>query len=539
MPNGDFARFDGSLPVGWQLIHSGAAQYSTTLADGYVAGKSLELNVHDYRDGDTTLQSPKVSLQQNMTYLFKGYYKTTVPFELLARYYHTDGSSALVLVQSYPGDSSDWSTASDAFASTNITAVQFVYRVSGNGQLSLNGLYLEPQHDIYVPPTVAGQNLIPNSRLATSDASNIPQDWSTYHVGDNNAEFTYEQDPAGAYLQTTAVNYHTGEAKWQYAEQTVHADQYFQFSADVRSTVPTPIVAEYVMQDNTRKYETVATAQPADSWTTVSCRFEVPPGAQTLYVSMPLHRSGTIATRSYQLIDISGSGSARWNQPLVSITFDDGWESSFANALPILKQYNYASTFYINPAAIETPNFMTAQNLSQLKGSGNEIAAHGYEHADMTAISQQELNYQLHQGRDYLRKAGYTTTDFATPYGRSDPEVQWYARHYFTTLRSTSSGINTRQNFDPYDLQVFYVTNTTTPADIQAALQSARAYNGWLIFVYHQIGDSTPPYGTLPVERSATSVATFRTDLHLIQASGIQVLPVSQAYQTITTQEHS
>ena len=179
LPNGDFARFDGSLPVGWQLIHSGAAQYSTTLADGYVAGKSLELNVHDYRDGDTTLQSPKVSLQQNMTYLFKGYYKTTVPFELLARYYHTDGSSALVLVQSYPGDSSDWSTASDAFASTNITAVQFVYRVSGNGQLSLNGLYLEPQHDIYVPPTVAGQNLIPNSRLATSDASNIPQDWST------------------------------------------------------------------------------------------------------------------------------------------------------------------------------------------------------------------------------------------------------------------------------------------------------------------------------------------------------------------------
>jgi len=537
LPNSDFTQFapDG-VPTGWQLTKAGSTDYTVTHGQGYVDGNTFQIAVSNYQAGDIALTSPKVAIQAGKTYLFKGYYNASVPFTVAARYYNADGTSTTQLVRTYPVDTDTWSTTSDAFQpAPDVVAVQFIYRLYANGRLQLNGLYVEPQADVYIPPQQSGPNNIPNSTLAPA-SFDIPQNWSTYHTGNNTAVFSYQPDPAGAYVQAQMRNYKDGQAKWQYVPQPVQPNQYYQVSLDYQSDVPVSLTAEYVLSNGQRQDQTITQLTPAEDWTTATYQFEVLPGATTMFISAPLQRAGTITSRNYTLTNITKSGGAQWQQPLVSITFDDGWQLSYSNAASLLKNYGYKATYYINPSAIETPDFMTADELTALRKNGNEIAAHGYEHDDMTAINKQALDYQLHEGRDYLRDAGFQVTDFATPYGRSDAEVQWYARQYFTTLRGTDTGVNTLQNLDPYNLKVLYVTIDTNPAAITAALQLAKAYHGWLILVYHQISDPTLDYNMPHVESSGIPTSNFKRQMSLVHDSGIKVLPVAAAYQTVQHQ---
>jgi len=534
----DFDTFGtNGLPAGWQLAKSGALQYTAGRTGGYAAGSSLQLNVSDYQSGDITLATPKVNVTAGKTYLFKSYYQASAPFALLLRSYFSDGSSTTGLARTYPATGSSWTTASNASrAAGNLQAVQVVFRVYHTGSLTLNEPYLEPQQQVTIAPVPAGVNTLPNNgRLITTGAYDAPDYWSTYQTGSNTVAFSYVQDPGGTYVQTAVSNYKSGQAKWQYEPQPVTAGQYYSASLAYHSNASVPIVAEYVLQNGTRQDQTAVTLPPADSWTTATAKFEVPPQAVSMFISVPLQRDGTVATRNYTLVNITRPGATEWRQPLVSITFDGGLQSPYDNALPILHKYDYAATFYVNPPTIETDGFMTASELDVIAGSGNEIGAHGYDNDDLTAINTTALDYQLREGRDYLRKAGFAVNDISTPYGHSDSQVQYYARQYYSLVRGTEPGINTRQNLNPYNLKVFYVTKTTTPAAITDALKSAKAENGWLILVYHQIEDAT---SSTPKNTDQTTITTaiFREQMDQLHASGIRVLPVADAYSTLEDQ---
>jgi peptidoglycan/xylan/chitin deacetylase (PgdA/CDA1 family) len=538
MPNANFEQFGSNgLPLGWQLDHSGELRVKASLAPGYVGGNSVGFSVAQYQSGAATFISPKLRLKPSTTYLFKGYYMASTPFELLADYYYQDGTHLLKFVNSYPGETGVWSTASDAFATgDNVTAVQFVYQVASNGNLQLNGLYLEPKKDLSLVPEVSlVNNVIPNEQL-TASQSNMPISWNTYHSGSNTAAFSYLHDNGIASLQTKVSNYISGEAKWQFTPQAVTGHQSYQFGFQYESDTVAHVVADYVFADGHQQFVNLSDIMPASQWTEVPQQLEAPPSAVKVFVSVVVQSNGTVSTRNYSFINITKQGVAEWKRPLVSITFDDGWESSFSNGMPLLDRYGYKATFYINPSSIETPNFMQASQLATLRNTGNEIAAHGYDHDDMTAISSSKLNYQLQEGRDYLDQAGFPTTDFATPYGKSDPEVQWYAKKYYSTLRGTETGINTRQNLDPYNLKVVYLEESTTDDTVSAALQQAKQYNAWVIFVYHRVGDSGGSVGSLKVERPTLAEGAVSKQISLIHNSGIAVATVAEAYKEVHEQ---
>lgn len=531
LPNGNFNRLSGGLPLWWQVQKSGDASYIISRGSGYVGGNTLELNVKKYASGAVTLVSPKVTLTPNQTYLYKGYYRSYMRFAFLARYFYKDGTSKLVYLRDYRDDSGTWSTVSDAFTSgETVEAVQYIYRITTTGLLEVNGVYLEPKHNVYISPVVGGKNIIPNNRLAATCNPAIPDSWTPYHTGSNTAAFWFNHDATGAYVQVSLDDYKNGEAKWQYPPLAVRAAQRYQFSVDYKSDVASQMIAEYVMTDGKRQFETVATLAPSGDWTGVAYPFEVPLNAKTMFVSVVLKQSGTLATRNHSLVNITKTGALYWRRPLVSITFDDGWQSAYTDARPLLEKYGFDATFYINPSSIETSNFMTAAELHALADAGNEIAAHGYSHDDMTAIDDKELNHQLREGRDYLRRAGFTVTDFATPYGNSDAEVQWYARNDFKTMRGTETGLNTRQNLNPYDLKILYIDATTVKEMVATALRQAQASRGWLILVYHRVGGANDASKSLKVENTTVSSDAFRDQVNLIKQSHIAVLPVAAAY---------
>ena len=525
------------LPADWKVSSSGQANYSVTRVKGYANQLGSKLSVTGYKTGDVTVMTPRTPLDTNKTYLFKGYYNSDAGFSLLAHYFYHDGTDRVVFVQDYPDNRGVWSTVSNAFNSgNNITDVQFIYRLTSNGNLLIDGSYLEPRTKVHLTDSPNNtQNLIANSELKTDDFD-MPTDWNPYRFGDNNAAFSYQQDDAGPYLQVTASDFHSGEAKWEPDPINVAPAQYYKFNVTYKSDVTTELVAEYTTADGQQVFDTLETAPPSSNWTMITSPVEIPPGAQDMFVTLVLHGNGTLGTRDYSLINLTKDGPMQWKRPIASITFDDGWKSSFSNADPLLEHFDFKATFYINPASIETPSFMTADDLQTLHNQGNEIAAHGYEHDDMTSVSPTRLDFDLRKGRDYLTQAGFKITDFATPYGKGDAEVQWYAREYYATLRGTGTGINTKQNLDPYNLQVIYLENSTKKPEIQVALDEAKRDNGWVIFVYHRIGPVHDSPKSLKVESPSVSVDGVTAQFTMIHDSGIAVEPIDTAYAEVRGQ---
>ena len=159
---------------------------------------------------------------------------------------------------------------------------------------------------------------------------------------------------------------------------------------------------------------------------------------------------------------------------------------------------------------------------------GHEVALHGHEHFDLTSLSAERLDEQLWRGQEALAAAGLPTDHLAVPHGRTDAQVEWYARWYLETLRTTETGVNTRQNLEPYRLKTFYVDQETKPEHVAWLLEETKRTNGWLILIYHKIN----PMAEGGDDRVVFNEA-FSTQLDLVRNSGITVVPVADAFAEV------
>jgi peptidoglycan/xylan/chitin deacetylase (PgdA/CDA1 family) len=76
----------------------------------------------------------------------------------------------------------------------------------------------------------------------------------------------------------------------------------------------------------------------------------------------------------------------------VSLTFDDGVQGDFTQALPTLQKYGYQGTFYINSDKIATnaadrqTNYMLWSEVQQLQAAGMQIGGHTIGHTNLVTL---------------------------------------------------------------------------------------------------------------------------------------------------------
>lgn len=536
LPHASFDHFTRKgAPDGWSLEKNGRFSLTTSSAPGYVSERLFAFEVENYQQGDALLLTPKVALQPNTTYLYKSYYLAGANFDLLVKYFYRDGTSSLRFVRSYPHFDDPWSTVSTAFASgETITAVQIGYRVAGNGDVQIDAPYIEQTDNVWLPDQPKnGSNLIKNADFAVVN-NNVPDDWSPYSEGDNHMVASCGRDEAGTFLHLEAANFKQGETKWEHTPLAATAGRRYAVAVDYRAGSAPELVAEYSLPDGKRQFEVLDVLAAAWEWTHYETTFEPPKATVEVMISLVLHHNGSVDSRNYQLQDITKPGPLRFSRPLVSFTFDDGWESAYATGAPMLESYGFRGTFYINPGAIgNDDSFMKPDQVRELLRRNHDIASHGYDHVDMTALSQQELAHQLGSAAGYLtRRLNLRDIDFAAPYGKDDPQVQAALRRFYRSHRGTETGINTRQNFDPYNLRVMFVRTDTPLSVIQAQIDDAKASNGWFILTYHRIenSDSRSEMITFPT--------VFKQHLELIKQSGLQVSTVHGALDELNAQQN-
>jgi peptidoglycan/xylan/chitin deacetylase (PgdA/CDA1 family) len=197
-----------------------------------------------------------------------------------------------------------------------------------------------------------------------------------------------------------------------------------------------------------------------------------------------------------------------FKQPLISVTFDDGWESVYTTAVPELQKYGIHSTQYVLTGTETYPGYMSWNQIKAVQKAGHEIACHSVSHPDLTTLGKTELQRQLAGCKDDLSKQlNAPVLDFASPYGSYNDTTTSAIKKVFGSQRNingviadgiSDNDVNLPSNFDPYNIIGVTVRRETTVAELKQLVDYAAARNGWLVLVYHQADDGPSQYGIDP-----------------------------------------
>ena len=155
----------------------------------------------------------------------------------------------------------------------------------------------------------------------------------------------------------------------------------------------------------------------------------------------------------YQTINFKELNNNNSNKKFI-ITFDDGYESIFLNAFPILKKLGFNATCFIvtnkigqyNDWDINNNNFkkMKLMNLDQINEwvlNGFDVGSHSMDHLDLPKLNNEEKINQIVNSKKFLNDMlNINTETFAYPYGSYDIESSDIVKRYYefavTTRRS-------------------------------------------------------------------------------------------------------
>jgi peptidoglycan/xylan/chitin deacetylase (PgdA/CDA1 family) len=421
-----------------------------------------------------------------------------------------------------------WDTTTAANGAHSLTAVLTLT----DGSTATSTAVQVTASNTTTPPATGG-NIFPNASVETVTPGNtkLPLDWVHGSWGNNTVAFTY---PSTGHTGTRSIktqisSYSSGAAYWYMNPVAVTGGQTYSFTDYYKSNVMSEIDADIIMADGTEHDMYIGNAFPSpNSWTKFETQFTVPAGAVKITFFHAINAVGYVTTDDYSLTPFSYQG---FNRALVTITDDDGWDSYYTNGLPVLQKYGLPSTAYIISSYINDPQYLTLAHLKGLYSAGVEIGSHSVDHPDLSTLGATKQDNELKNSQTALQNMiGAPVPNYAAPYGAYNQQIVTDAAKYYATYRGVEPGYNAKNNFDPMNLMVQNIVDTTTVADVQGWLAQAAATNTWLILVYHQI-DSNPAageYNTYP--------ADFDAQMAAVKNSGITVKTLQQAMQEITPQ---
>lgn len=250
----------------------------------------------------------------------------------------------------------------------------------------------------------------------------------------------------------------------------------------------------------------------------------------TTHKSDPRHLEPTAAFH-IRKVDQTTAPLVPFKEPLVSITFDDGWETVYTAGFPITQRYGFHTTQYIITNTLTYPGYMSIAQLKAMRAAGTQIASHTESHADLTTLDSQHVTKELSGSQTILESDfGGKIVDFTSPYGAFDEYTLSQIGKYYRSQKNaegttddatdTLRSINMAGTFNPMNIISLTVTKDTTLANIQQLLADTEANNGWLVLTYHQIDNTS--------EQFSVSPTVFAQQMQLISNSPLRSVTVGQ-----------
>jgi peptidoglycan/xylan/chitin deacetylase (PgdA/CDA1 family) len=147
------------------------------------------------------------------------------------------------------------------------------------------------------------------------------------------------------------------------------------------------------------------------------------------------------------------------------VTFDDGFQSVYTEAFPILQRHGMTATVFLTVGAEDVrdptarlPMFEGRPTLSwpeirEMQAGGIDFGAHTLTHPDLTRLAAHDIAIEMSASKDRIENAlGTPVTTFAYPFGRYDAQSHRIAQQYFTCACADTLGLLSTGS-DPYALE--------------------------------------------------------------------------------------
>ena len=492
---------------------------------GRTGNRSITTQMTSHTDGDAKWYFEPVNVVGNKSYLFRDYYKSTVPTRIVVASIDANGAYTYIEQPSAP-IATTWSQYQTTFTvPSNAVKTTVFHLIDQVGSLSIDDAYMQVATPIVPTP----DSTVPNGSLEIGSAS--PSNWQSSSWGTNTPSFQYitnDGHTGSKSVKVSVSNYSSGDAKWFFDPiKTLTPGKQYRFNAWYKTNVIPHPVAMFIRADGTEQYFGMPAAQPngTANWQQYSDTFSVPADAVSVSVFMYINQNGYLQTDDYSIAPYQPTGFSR---PLLTMTFDDGHEDNVNTALPLLNQYGFKTTQCYATTFIEG-NSQAVADILKFKNSGHEICSHTVTHPFLTTLDTANLNYELQHSKQYLESIiGQPVLNFASPYGDYNASVNNEIDNYYQSHRTVDEGYNSKDNLDIYRLRVQNVLDTTSANQIKIWIEQAKADNTWLILVYHRVASNPGPYD------SYTNV--FAQHLETIQTSGITVKTYQDALTEVRSQ---
>jgi peptidoglycan/xylan/chitin deacetylase (PgdA/CDA1 family) len=154
-------------------------------------------------------------------------------------------------------------------------------------------------------------------------------------------------------------------------------------------------------------------------------------------------------------------------KPIV-ISFDNGYQSQYTNALPVLRRLHWVAIENLQVSGL--PPSQGGLSTAQVRGliaAGWELDTQGFSHADLPALSGAALRYQVATAREILRARYHVPVNwFCYPSGQYDAAVVAAVRAAGFLGSTTVVPGWAAPDGDPYRLPRVRVSEGTTPQQL-------------------------------------------------------------------------
>ena len=160
----------------------------------------------------------------------------------------------------------------------------------------------------------------------------------------------------------------------------------------------------------------------------------------------------------------------------IIITFDDGYENIFTEAMPVLKKFNFSATCFIvnkkigyfndwdkNQKNFKKKKLMNKKQINTWINNGFEVGSHTMNHYNLKYLSNDQKKYQILKPKQFFEtNYGINIQSFSYPFGCYNEDcLKILKRNYKFAVTTKRSRYN-KGKFNPLEIPRVPVNSNTS-----------------------------------------------------------------------------
>jgi hypothetical protein len=123
----------------------------------------------------------------------------------------------------------------------------------------------------------------------------------------------------------------------------------------------------------------------------------------------------------------------------ITITFDDGWLTTYTNAFPILREHGLPANVGIYTDAVGWPAYMNESQLRELHDAGWSMVSHTVSHPNLTEVSDAQLLKEIRDSKAWLEERGFRGSNvFIVPFHEWGERERTLIEEHYDAARGVS-----------------------------------------------------------------------------------------------------